>query len=102
MARNWSKNRSRALSNASRASEIDDSRYAAESDGLAERRPKSELRAETDALVAQFRGKVRQLPTYAGLRCRSCGHRGTARVPSGQSPAFRCSKCRSTLVAYRV
>jgi DNA-directed RNA polymerase subunit RPC12/RpoP len=39
----------------------------------------------------------------AGVRCQSCGHRGYARVPTGvKEPHFRCGKCGSRLVKWRV
>lgn len=62
---------------------------------------KAELRQEADALTAAFHGRIKRLPTFAALRCRSCGHRGTARVPAGRSPAFKCSQCGSSLIAWR-
>lgn len=46
---------------------------------------------------------VKRLPMHAALRCRTCGHRGTACVPHGApTPRFKCSQCGSSLVAYRV
>lgn len=63
---------------------------------------KAELRAETAALVAAFNSPVRRLASYAALRCRSCGHRGTARIPVDAKPRFKCSACGSSLVAWRL
>lgn len=63
---------------------------------------KAEMRAETEALVAAYRGTVKRLPTFAALRCRTCGHRGTARVPVGAAPRFKCSRCGSSLVTVTV
>lgn len=51
---------------------------------------------------AEWWGDLKRLPMQAALRCRSCGHRGTASVPPGAKPAFRCSKCGSSLVAWRL
>lgn len=62
----------------------------------------AELRAQAAAALAAYRGPVTRLPTFAALRCRSCGHRGTARVPPGSSPSFKCSACGSSLVAWRL
>ena len=63
---------------------------------------KDELRAQADAAVAAFRGSVQVLDTHVALRCRTCGHRGTARVRRGARPKFRCRNCGSSLVAVRV
>ncbi len=63
---------------------------------------KADLRAQADAALAEYRGPIKPLPMIAALRCRTCGHRGNARVPAGKSPSFRCSACGSSLVAWRV
>lgn len=99
MARDWSKSRRRAQSVQT---------VRAMQECMASLEPvetgpsKADMRAETEALVAAFAGPVRRLPTYAALRCRSCGHRGNARVGPGQSPRFKCSDCGSSLVAWRL
>lgn len=100
MARDWSKQRNRDLT-------IRAQRYAVEDEALFEEAPapsqsKAQMRDETQALIAAYRGPIKRLPMTAALRCRSCGHRGTAQVPSGSSPSFRCSRCGSSLIAWRV
>lgn len=71
-------------------------------DDVAPAVPKADLRAEADRLMAAYSGTVRKLPMVAALRCRSCGHRGTARVAAGVEPKFKCSACGSSLVAWRL
>jgi hypothetical protein len=56
-------------------------------------------RQELFALIRDYDGPVRRLDTHVAVRCRTCGHRGTALVPQGVTPRFCCSRCRSTLVA---
>jgi len=63
---------------------------------------KDELRAQAAAALANYRGPIRRLPMYTALRCRSCGHRGTARVAPGSNPRFRCSACGSSLVTWHL
>jgi hypothetical protein len=63
---------------------------------------KAEMRAEANSLIAAYRGAVQRLPMIAALRCRSCGHRGNAALPVGAAPRFKCSRCGSSLVAWRV
>lgn len=100
MARDWSTQRRRDQTRTARRCAIDDTALF---DDAPEPGPsKAQLRAEGDALVAAYRGPIRRLPTYAALRCRSCGHRGTARVPPGVAPRFRCSRCSSPLVTVTV
>lgn len=54
---------------------------------------KEQLRNQAQAALAQYDG----LKTVS-LRCKSCGHRGTARVPVSAAPKFCCSSCGSNLV----
>lgn len=100
MGRDWSKSRTRAQVNAAKTAELDQARYAYELNGLPAGPGKAELRAQAESAIAAYRGPVRRLPTYAALRCRSCGHRGTARVPVGTEPKFKCSACGSSLVTW--
>jgi hypothetical protein len=99
MARDWSRDRRRQQTVAARRAEVNDlvmlETPRTEPD-------KAAMRAETERLVAQYPGKVRRLPMYAALRCRSCGHRGTAKVPTDAEPRFKCSDCGSSLVAWHV
>lgn len=100
MGRNWSKDKSRKqVATASRLA-LDDVLAFADPPEVGPN--KAELRAETERLIAAFTGPVRKLPTFAALRCRSCGHRGTARVPQGTKPQFKCSQCGSGLVAWHL
>ena len=101
MARNWSSAKRREQAARAARDAVDDSRYL--DDEPFEPAPsKAELRAEAELAIAAYRGRVRRLPMYAALRCRVCGHRGRARVPPGASPRFKCSACKSTLVAFRL
>jgi hypothetical protein len=64
------------------------------------RRPppsKADLRATAAAAVAQYAGPITRGPTIVPISCGSCGHSGTARVPAGAAPTFRCSKCGSLI-----
>jgi DNA-directed RNA polymerase subunit RPC12/RpoP len=100
VARDWLKQKRRDRATQAHRSALED---AALFDEAPEPQPsKAQARAEAERLIADYRGPVRRLPTYAALRCRSCGHRGTARVPPGANPSFRCSHCGSSLVAWRV
>lgn len=59
------------------------------------RRPpsKSEMRAQTAALVKQYDGAVTSLPTAVELKCR-CGHEASIRLPEAKKEyRFRCSHC---------
>jgi hypothetical protein len=58
-----------------------------------ERLTKDQMRAETDALMASYGGRINQLPTYLSLKCYSCNHRGRVRLTPGRKTRFRCSKC---------
>jgi hypothetical protein len=101
MARDWSKRkRSEQATQAARQGWRD---WLPEQEPIhVETQTKAEIRAETDALVAAYRGPIRRLPMMAALRCRTCGHRGTARVPPDAKPAFKCSRCGSSLIAWSV
>lgn len=100
MARSWSKDRERRQIASARRAEFDDSQAFAP---LPETGPsKAELRAETERLMAAYNGPVKRLAAFAALRCRSCGHRGNARVPAGTTPNFKCSNCGSGLVAVQI
>src|SRR5450631_524472 len=99
MARDWSKMKSR---DQARQAQVEDRRIMNE---LARDEPqpsKAELRIVAENAIASYRGPITQLPSYVGLRCRSCGHRGVARVPYGKSPRFRCAGCGSSLIAKTV
>lgn len=99
MARDWSRQANRDRERVARRADAEIARILAED----EPRPsKVELRAQADAAIAGYRGPIKRLPMFAALRCRSCGHRGAARVPPGATPSFRCSACGSSLVAWRV
>lgn len=99
MARDWSKLKSRELGRQA----VSEERQIINELARSEPHPtKDELRAQASAALADYRGPIRKLPMFAALRCRSCGHRGTARVPPGLAPAFRCSNCGSSLVAWHV
>ena len=95
----WSKEKSRQQGNVARQAAID-YEYA---DALERRStPHAQRLAELERLMADCRVPVQRLAAQAALRCRSCGHRGTARVPPGAAPRFRCSHCGSSLVKYSV
>jgi DNA-directed RNA polymerase subunit RPC12/RpoP len=95
MGLDWNKARRREQGNrASRAAADDGLRFA----DLRARRA-ARRRQELFALIRDYDGPVRRLDTHVAVRCRTCGHRGTALVPQGVTARFRCSRCRSTLVA---
>lgn len=54
---------------------------------------KPEQRAEADALMASYGGRINRLPTYLKLKCYSCNHRGQVRLTPGRRARFRCSRC---------
>jgi hypothetical protein len=58
---------------------------------------KAELRAIAAAALAKFDGPITRGPTAIPISCVSCGHSGTAQVPAGTAPTFRCSKCGSLI-----
>lgn len=95
MGLSWSKDRRRTLSRLAATDGMERARLVAELDGGQLYRPeqsKEEMRAETAALVEEYRGKIKRLPTFVPLKC-VCGHRGRAMVKPGRKPRFRCSKC---------
>lgn len=100
MGRDWSKQRKRDVTNRSRQQEIDNAgclaRAVVEHDHP--ELTKDQLRAEALALVAQYRGNVRQLPTLIELKCYRCNHRGRAKVWPGGSKRFKCSRCGATSI----
>lgn len=100
MGRDWSKQRRQDQANRERSFAREDALLL--DDAPATGPSKAEMRLEAEALMAAYDGPVRRLPTYAALRCRSCGHRGNARVPAGARPRFTCSHCGSSLVAWRI
>lgn len=62
---------------------------------------KADQRAELAIAMASFCGPVQVLDSHVALRCRTCGHRGNARVRRGAKPKFRCRNCSSTLIVVR-
>lgn len=100
MGLNWSKDRNRKLAaNSSRVAYDEAMEFAEPFDPGPS---KAALRVMAQNAIASYRGPVKQLPSYVSLKCRSCGHRGVARVPFGKSPRFRCAGCGSSLVAKQV
>lgn len=100
MGRNWSR---RKASDQAKAEMVEKHRLAVALAPTPEMAPtKEELRHQAAAAMANYTGPIKRLPTYAALRCRTCGHRGTAVVPQGAEPRFKCSACGSSLVAWTV
>lgn len=87
-----------------RSADVDNALYLRDLSGQTAQPSKAELRAEADALMARYKGEVKRLNSVVGLRCRTCGHRGTAHIrPEADAvPRFRCTRCGSSLVSYRV
>ncbi len=100
MARSWSKDRERKLAASARSADYADMVTFSDPPELSP--SKDELRAETERLMAEFKGPIRRLKTVVSLQCRTCNHRGTARVEPGTTdPNFKCRACGSSLVKIR-
>src|SRR5262249_11575689 len=56
------------------------------------RQSKAELRAETEALVAQWQGQTEKVPTQLDVVCPRCHHRATVvcSLPAPRLPRSRC------------
>lgn len=71
---------------------------------------KEQMRAETERLTEQYFAatfdpwrQANPQGRMAAVRCRSCGHRANVRVPETcKRPHFRCARCSSDLVHWRV
>lgn len=90
MALDWSR-ASRRKSNSESGSDAALMRIVSEP--KAPQPSKADLRAESEAAIAAYRGAVTRLPTMIDLRC-VCGR--TARIaiaPDRARPRFRCSRC---------
>lgn len=97
MALNWSRQRARDQMRSARSSEIETARLLSGTDTFEPEPSKAELRAETEALIAAYRGPVQRLPTFRDVRC-PCGHQGRVKVAPGRAmPRLRCSRCGSRI-----
>src|SRR6266516_2916033 len=58
------------------------------------RRPsKAEMRAETAALLEQYRGPIQKEPTRLQVTCPKCGQQGTVTTELRSGLRFRCTRC---------